>query len=217
MRYVAAGLVLGIAGLASADPLPESALEWRKPNTSGSYIEVGAGWMRVDPDGMTYRANYVRFAPQVSIHHWFYVGAAFEVGNIYSSYGTMNGMIPISCSGMNGVPCRAPGNNLLDQITGTIIEPQFFFGARDLIDIVSGSLEVAPSVRWTSSAFSELNQSFTTTELTLEVHGRVDVWATPNFSAGVMVGTQYDTLHDLQIGLQLGYHMEPYDLMAASK
>ncbi|HEY6036280.1 MAG TPA: hypothetical protein VIV58_18515 [Kofleriaceae bacterium] len=215
MRYLAAGLVLGVATIASADPiLPESAYEWRKPNTSGAFIDVGAGWMRVDPDGMTYRARYVRFAPQVTIHHWFYVGAAFEVGDIYSSYGQMNGMIPTQCSGNSHQAdgCHG-GSNLYDQTSGTIIEPQFFFGVRDLVGIVSGAFEVAPTVRWTSSAFSWLNQTFTTTEKTVELHARVDVWATPHFSTGLMVGSQYDTLHDLQVGLQIGFHMEPYDLM----
>lgn len=210
-----AGLILGMAGLASADPLPESAFDWRRPNESGTYIEVGAGWMRVDPDGMTYRANYLRFAPQVSVHHWFYVGAAFEVGKIYSAYGQMNGMIPTECSkDFGGLTCHAPmGADSYDQTTGTIVEPQVFFGARDLVGIVSGGFEVAPTVRWTSSAVSWLNQTFTTAEKTVELHGRVDVWATPHFSAGVMVGTEYDRFHDLQVGLQIGFHMEPYDLM----
>jgi|GEM_PF-1948349 len=216
MKYLVAGLVLGATTIASADPiLPESAYEWRKPNVSGTFIEVGGGWMRVDPDGMTYRARYLRFAPQVTIHHWFYVGAAFEIGTIYDSYGQMNGMIPTECSkNFGGLYCHAPmGADTYDQTSGTIIEPQLMFGVRDLVGIVSGAFEVAPTVRWTSSAFSWLNHTFTTTQKTVELHARADVWATPHFSAGIMVGSQYDTLRDLQVGLQIGFHMEPYDLM----
>jgi hypothetical protein len=223
MSYIVAGLVLGL-GTTIASAEPDEPIEYRPaeptdsvPHSrsaydSGTAIDIGAGWMRVDPDGVSYRAKYLRFAPQASFKRWFYVGAAFEVGNIYGSSGTMNGMLPVPCTG-NTATCTGPGNPLWDQSTGTIVEPQVFFGARDLVGIVSGSFEVAPTVRWTSSAVSFVNQTFTTTERTIEVHGRVDVWVLPRISAGIMVGSDFDTVRNLSAGLQIGFHYEPYDLM----
>jgi hypothetical protein len=188
---------------------------WQRSRDSGTSIDVGTGWMRDDPDGMTYRAKYLRVAPQASFKRWFYVGAAFEVGSIYGSSGQMNGMIPTECSKtLGGFTCHAPMfGDSYDQTTGTIVEPQVFLGARDLVGIVSGGFEVAPTVRWTSSAVSWLNQTFTTTEKTIELHARVDVWVLPRLTAGIMVGSDFDTVRNLSAGLQIAFHYEPYDLM----
>jgi hypothetical protein len=212
MNYLLAVLVLGV-GIGSASAEPAEGYGWKAPNSSGTSIDVGAGWMRDDPDGMTYDAKYLRFAPQATFKRYFYVGAAFEVGTIYGSHGTLNGMLPATCEGQPGGFCKGPGNDLLDHTTGTIVEPQVFFGVRDLVGIVSGSFEVAPTVRWTSSAFSFVNQSFTTTEKTIELHARVDVWVVPRISAGIMVGSDFDTTRNLQAGLVIGFHYEPYDLI----
>ena len=86
-------------------------------------------------------------------------------------------------------------------------------GIRDRIGIVSGAFELAPSVRWTSASTNFLDQTFTTTLTTIEFHGRIDVWATPRFNAGLMVGGDLGSRHDLVAGLQLGFHFEAYDRM----
>ena len=213
MRYVAAGLVLGVAGLASADPLPESAFDWRKPNDSGTFVEVGGGLMHAARDGVIYSADYARFAPQVAVHRWFYVGAAFEVGHVYGSSGKLDGMLPPVCSkGKSGAEC-IPGSNEIDETSGTIVEPQVFIGAREQVGSFSGGVELAPTVRWTTASTDELNNSFTTTQTLLELHARADVWITPHINAGVMVGADTSSRHDLMAGLQVGVHFEAYDAM----
>lgn len=58
MRYVVVVVLVLAGSIATADPLPESATRWRQPNDSGTFLEVGAGWMRAEPDGRTYRAQY---------------------------------------------------------------------------------------------------------------------------------------------------------------
>jgi hypothetical protein len=50
-------------------------------------------------------------------------------------------------------------------------------------------------------------------DATVEFHGRADVWATPHFSAGVMVGMDISSVRDFQAGLQAAFHFEPYDAM----
>lgn len=213
MRYVLACLVLGVGvSTASADPSEDYLKPWEHTDDSSTLLEVGGGWMRADPDGMTYRAEYIRFAPQLAFKRWFYVGAALQIGRIYGSSGTLNGMLPIPCTG-NAKTCTGPGNNLVDETSGTIVEPQAFLGVRDLVGIVSGSFEVAPTLRWTTASVNFLNQSFTTSVTTIELHARLDVWATPHVSAGIMVGSDFDTTRNLEGGLQVGFHWEPYDAM----
>jgi hypothetical protein len=177
---------------------------------------VGAGWMRNTPgDGVTYRSQYLRFAPQTTFKRWFYVGAALEFGKIYASSGMLDGQLPSTCSGNpnTGLTCTAPGNNLVDESGGTVVEPQVFVGVRDLVGLVSGSFEIAPTVRWTTASTTWLNQTFTTTVATVELHGRMDVWLMPRISAGIMVGSDFNTLRDLQAGLQVGFHFDAYDGM----
>ncbi|MEO6776999.1 MAG: hypothetical protein ABI467_28975 [Kofleriaceae bacterium] len=210
MRYVVLGLVVW-GSVAHADPY-----DWKKPNDSGVFLDIGGGWMRADPDGMTYQARYLRFAPQVVVHRWFYVGAAFQIGTIYHSSGTLNGMLPTQCSGQPGGACTGAGSTLLDETSGTIVEPQLVTGVRGVAGNVSGGFEIAPTVRWTTASASWLNQTFTTSVTTIELHARLDVWATPHFTAGIMVGSDYNTLRDLEGGLQIAFHFEPYDAMKAS-
>src|SRR6185312_15949725 len=114
MRNMLVGLVLvGGVGIASADPtviLPEEPTEYRPAETTdhgpswkvahdaGTFIEVGSGLMSADRDGVNYHAEYLRFAPQISLNRWFYVGAGFQIGRVYKSHGTLDGMLPVICS-----------------------------------------------------------------------------------------------------------------------
>lgn len=202
MRYVVVGLVIGMAGSAGADLLPESAYAWRKHNTSGTLLEIGGGWQQTHPDGITYRAEYLRFAPQVSLNRFLYLGAALQVGHIYSASGMRQGVY---------IP---PDSSYVEESTGTTFAPQVVLGSRGIIDIFSGAVELAPTVRWTSASADYLYLITTSSVTTLELHARADVWPTPHFSAGVMAGVDTASLHDFMCGVQIAFHFEPYDTMA---
>ncbi|MEO8843128.1 MAG: hypothetical protein ABI591_19515 [Kofleriaceae bacterium] len=204
MRYVLVGaLVASSFGGASADPLPESGKAWERPNTAGVFLEISGGWERLHPpNGLTYRAGYLRFAPGVSLNHFLYLGAAMQLGRIYSAYGVPDSAL-----------AAIPANDFTDEGNGSTLAGQVFLGVRDLIGIVAVGGEVAPTLRETSAGMNfeyAADKSYVTT---IEVHGRVDVWATPHLSVGVMAGMDIASIRDFEAGLQLGFHLEPYDAM----
>jgi hypothetical protein len=199
MRLLVVGLVLGTT-IASADPAPEYTQRWRDPNTSGAFIEVGGGWQRINPNGITYRAEYLRIAPQVSINRFLYLGAAMQLGRIYGAYGSLD-----------PVPAAVPANDYTDEGNGSTLAGQVFIGVRDLIGIVSVGGEVAPTLRSTSAGMNFEYAADKSNVTTIELHGRADVWATPHLTAGVLVGMDIASIRDFQAGLQVGFHFEPYD------
>ncbi|HEY6036279.1 MAG TPA: hypothetical protein VIV58_18510 [Kofleriaceae bacterium] len=205
MRYaLVVGLVLVVAtGSASAQPAAGSQYDWRKPNTAGVFIEFGGGWQRLHPpNGFTYRSEYLRIAPQVSLNSLLYIGAAFQFGHIYSAYGA-----PDSAIG------AIPENTYDNEGDGTSFSGQVFLGVRDLIGIVSFGGEVAPTLRRTSAGMNYAYASDNTNTTTIEFNGRADVWATPHITAGVMAGMDLQSIRDFQGGIQVGFHLEPYDAM----
>ena len=203
MRYVLVWLAL-IGGTRSvlAQPASGSQYDWRKPNSSGVFLDLGAGWERVHPNGFTYRSEYLRIAPAVSINHLIYIGAAFELGNIYSAYGSPDG---------KGAAVGA--NDFMDEGSGSTLAGQVFLGVRDLVGIVSFGGEVAPTFRETSAGMNFEYTADKTSVTTIELHARGDVWLVPNITAGVTVGMDVASIRDFIAGLQLGFHLEPYDAM----
>jgi hypothetical protein len=211
MRYLV--VVLVVAGAISsvrADPVPETSRQWERPNTVGVLLEFGGGWERVHPggamEGVTYRAEFLRFAPQISLNHYLYLGAALQYGRVYSSYGKPD----------NGIQVPIVLQPTEDS-SGNILAPQVFLGVRGMIDIVSGGFEVAPTLRWTNTGTNFEYMTNAVFETTIEFHGRADVWATPHFSAGVMAGMDISSIRDFQAGLQIGFHFEPYDMMTRDR
>lgn len=203
MRYLVAGLVVvGSFSSLHADPLPTTSQQWERPNTAGVFVEIGAGWERLHPpNGLTYRAEYLRIAPSISLHHFLYLGAAFDIGNIYGAYGT------------DTVEAAVTANDYTDEKNGSTLAGQVFLGARDLIGIFSVGGEVAPTLRSTSAGMNFEYTQDKTFIATVEIHGKADAWVTPHITVGVMVGMDIDSIRDFQAGLQVGFHVEPYDAM----
>ena len=115
---------------------------------------------------------------------------------------------------LDGQVYQPPGTSgFVDESTGTITAPQALVGARGLYEIVSGAIEVAPTARWTSASTNSQGLTFTTSVVTVELHGRADWWATPHVSAGIMAGMDIASIRDFQAGLQVAFHFEPYDAM----
>lgn len=201
MRSLVLGLVLA-GGVVRADPLPASSYEWRKPNTAGVFVEIGGGWQRVSPNGFTYRAEYLRIAPAVSLNRFLYLGAAFEAGHIYSAYGMRDRSIGATMY-----------NDYTDEGNGSLFTGQVFIGARDLIGNFSVGGDVAPTLRETSAGVNFQYAADKTYLTTIAVHGRADLWATPHVTAGVVVGMDIAGIRDFMSCLQVGFHFEPYDAM----
>lgn len=204
MRYFVVGMVLALGiGSAAAQPAPGSQYEWRKPNTAGVFLDVGGGWQRFENNGVTYRVEYARFAPQVSLNRYLYIGAALEVGNIYGAYGTPDNaaMLPPVLQG-------------IDRGIGTVMAPQLVVGGRGLFGDFSVGGEVAPTIRWFSSGpNADAGMGQVTYTTTVAIHGRADFWATPNVTAGILVGMDISSIRDFEAGLFVGFHFEPYDAM----
>ena len=202
MRSLLVGLLLA-GGVVSADPLPESAFDYKRPNTAGVFLDVGGGWQRFSNSGVTYRVEYVRFAPQVSINQHVYLGAALEVGNIFGAYGTPDNEATLP-----------PVLQGVDRGSGSLMAGQLTLGVRDMIGLVSVAGEIAPTVRRFSSGPNGIDgMPVETDQTTLAVHGRADFWATPHFTAGLMLGMDVSSIRDLETGLVIGFHFEPYDAM----
>jgi hypothetical protein len=199
MRFLFVGLVFA-SRLASADP-EDSQKPWNRENHAGVSLEVGGGWQRIQQNGITYRAEYLRFAPQVSLNRWLYIGGGLQFGHIYGG------------SGMLEAQPYDPVGNLFDESTGTIVSGQALVGARGFFGIVSGAFEIAPTERWTNASANSAYATFSTSATMIELHGRLDVWATPHFSAGIMAGADTESIHDFEAGVQLAFHFEPYDTM----
>jgi hypothetical protein len=203
MRNALVGFVVASSmGSASADPSPETK-PWDQPNSAGLFLDVGGGWERLHPpNGLTYRAEYLRIAPELSLSRYLYLGAAFQLGRIYSAYGTPD-------SGFAAVQ----SNDFTDEGNGSTLAGQVFLGVRDLFGIIGVGGELAPTVRETRAGINFEYASDNSYVTTIEVHGRVDVWATPHISAGVMAGMDIASVRDFEAGLQVAFHIESYDAM----
>jgi len=203
MRFLIGLLgLVGSTGSVLAQPAAGSQYDWRKPNSAGVFLDLGAGWERLHPNGFTYRSEYLRIAPGVSINHLVYLGAAFEAGNIYSAYGS-----PDSRGAAVGA------NDFTDEGHGSTLAGQVFLGVRDLIGIVSFGGEVAPTFRETSAGMNFEYTADKTSVTTIELHARGDVWVVPNITAGITLGMDVASIRDFRAGLQIGFHLEPYDAM----
>jgi hypothetical protein len=201
MRYLVMGLVFA-GSIASAEPGPQTSQQWMRPNTSGVFLDLGGGWERVHPNGYTYRAEYLRIAPAVSLNRFLYLGAAFQFGSIYDVYGAPDR----ATAAVHASDYSGEGN-------GSTFAAQVFLGARQFFGIVAVAGEVAPTIRETSAGLNFEYARDNTYLTAIEVHGRVDVWATSRITAGVIAASGIDTIRDFEVALQVGFHVEPYDAM----
>src|SRR3569623_1639913 len=84
--------VAGAAGVASAQP--SEALVIAPPAPKSIHMplaDAGAGATRLDPgNGQTYRGEYLRFAPQVTLSRVLYFGAELDIGSFDASEGPTN-------------------------------------------------------------------------------------------------------------------------------
>src|SRR3569623_1594004 len=84
--------VAGAAGVASAQPSDARGIAPPAPaSASGMWSDFGAGATRLDPgNGQTYRGEYLRFAPQVTLSRVLYFGAELDIGSFDASDGPAN-------------------------------------------------------------------------------------------------------------------------------
>lgn len=207
--------VLGLASVASAEP--ESPGLWRSAAPSGGvWVDAGVGVARIDPgNDSTYRGEYVRFAPQMSFHRNFYIGAELDVGTIDE----VINLSPNACRSSGGGTCPSGNGSLITtpmdpHTDGSLAAAKALFGVRALAGPISVGGEFAAGIRHASlksaTGYDVLVSEDTPT---FEVHALADLWLTPKLTVGVMVGADLANTNNLSAGLEVGFHLESFDRM----
>jgi len=207
--------VLGLASVASADS--ESPALWRTSSPSGGvWVDAGVGVARVDPgNDSTYRGEYVRFAPQMSFHRNFYLGAELDVGKIDE---VLN-LSPNACRSSGGTTCPNSNGSLIDtpmdpHANGSLAAAKALFGVRTLAGPISVGGELAAGIRHASlKSATGYDVLVSEDAVTFEVHGHVDLWLTPKLTVGAMVGADLADTNNLSAGLEIGFHLVNFDRM----
>lgn len=199
-------LVAGGVGVASAQPSEALVLAPPAPSAmSGMWLDFGVGATRIDPgDGNTYRGNYVRFAPQTTINRMFYLGAEIDIGSFDAGQPSASDTAARGGS-TGGTTTMSDGN------TGTLAAAKLVGGARLMAGPFSGGLELAGGVRYATIT----SVSGVTTNAqgmgVVEARGRLDLWATPHVTVGVLAGTDIVRRDEATFALNVGFHFEPFD------
>ena len=208
MRNALALLVVaGWAGVASAQPSEALVLAPpAPPASSGMWLDFGAGATRIDPgNGQTYRGEYVRFAPQVTINRMFYLGAEIDIGSFDMSDSTPT----------NATAARGGGTGtampMADTFDGGLAAAKLVGGARLMAGAFSGGLELAGGVRYTTISNESGVNSNSVGMGIVEARGRLDVWLTPHVTVGALAGTDIVRRDEATFALNFGFHFEPFD------
>jgi len=197
--------VAGAAGVASAQPSEALVIAPAAPaSASGMWIDFGAGATRLDPgNGQTYRGEYVRFAPQVTLSRVLYFGAELDIGSFDASEG------PTNPSAARGDSSTGGGMPMTTQIDGQLGAAKLVGGARLMAGAFSGGLELAAGVRYTTLTEGTASNSVGTG--VVEARGRLDVWLTPHVTVGALAGTDLARRDEATFALNVGFHFEPFD------
>jgi len=197
--------VAGAAGVASAQPSEALVIAPPAPaSASGMWIDFGAGATRLDPgNGQTYRGEYLRFAPQVTLSRVLYFGAELDIGSFDASEG------PANPAAARGEGSTGSGTPMTTQIDGQLGAAKLVGGARLMAGAVSGGLELAAGIRYTTLTEGSASNSVGTG--VVEARGRLDVWVTPHVTVGALAGTDIARRDEATFALNVGFHFEPFD------
>ncbi|MFT3696514.1 MAG: hypothetical protein QM831_25460 [Kofleriaceae bacterium] len=212
MLKVVGLVVVLMSSVASADEVvgAEAGRRWQPEAITDVWFDVGLGVQTVAPgDGVQYTGEMVRFAPTAAMGRHFYLGAGFSAAHITSASGTT---AYVQCpANYTDEMCEGLQHDPLSQDSGTILDGQVVVGLRDTVGRFAGSVELAPTLRYTNGNFTKDLLSVTLSQKMLEVHARLDAWITPYLTVGVFGGMDTASVHDLQAALQIGVHLYPYD------
>jgi len=199
-------LVAGAAGVASAQPSEALVLAPpAPPSTSGMWLDFGAGATRIDPgNGQTYRGEYVRFAPQVTLNRMFYLGAEIDIGSFDASLGPSNATAARGDTTGGTMPMG-------EKIDGELAAAKLVGGARLMAGAFSGGLELAAGVRYTTLTSEPGIASNSQGMGIVEARGRLDVWLTPHVTVGALAGSDIVRRDEATFALNFGFHFEPFD------
>src|SRR3569623_3513519 len=197
--------VAGAAGVASAQPSEALVIAPPAPaSASGMWIDFGAGATRLDPgNGQTYRGEYLRFAPQVTLSRVLYFGAELDIGSCDASEG------PANPAAARGEGATGSGTPMTSQIDGQLGAAKLGGGARLMAGAFSGGLELAAGIRYTTLTEGSASNSVGTG--VVEARGRLDVWVTPHVTVGALAGTDIARRDEATFALNVGFHFEPFD------
>lgn len=196
--------VAGAAGVASAQPSEALVLAPPAPSAmSGMWLDFGVGATRIDPgDGNTYRGNYVRFAPQTTLNRMFYLGAEIDIGSFDAGQPSASNT---AARGSTGSTTTMSSGD-----TGTLAAAKLVGGARLMAGAFSGGLELAAGVRYATITSAGITTNSDGMGV-VEARGRLDLWATPHLTVGVLAGTDIVRRDEATFALNVGFHFEPFD------
>ncbi len=202
MRSSVIAAVLLVCAVASADPSDDIYLvRHQEPRIQegGMFVDFGVNATKIDGgDGLIYRGEFARFAPQIALNRSFYIGGEIDIGQMDAVVGTTNNAARSTMA--------TPMGEL--EKTGTLAAGKFVAGARMNAGIITGAVELAPGVRYIELPTDYGANLLVKTEAVMEVRGRLDLWALNNFTVGGIVGADLAHTTDVMVGLQLGLHFD---------
>ena len=195
---------LMLVGSAFADDVAPTAAMYshhKEPATSGMWVDFGGGAERFAPgDGSTYSGQYLRFAPQTTIRRHFYVGAEMHIA-------MFDGDSPPPTTAALGNSSSPMSVALSGSTAGALA----IGGVRAMAGVLSGGVELAVGYELTSISGNAVQTWHKSDGAVVQTRGRLDLWLSPHITGGGMVGIDLTDSHNLQAGLQVGFHFEPYD------
>jgi hypothetical protein len=206
MRSSAFGVILVVVGLgsASAEPMADAyiARQGSRASASGMWVDVGIDAMRIDGgNGLLYRGDFGRFAPMLQVDRTFYIGGEIDIGSMTAVVGRTNNA------------ARTTTNQPMELDTsGTLAVGKLVGGARVTAGSFAAAVELAPGIRYIELPAAYGSSIDLKTESVLEARARVDLWATPVFTIGGIVGADLAHRSDVMFGIQVGMHFERNDL-----
>jgi hypothetical protein len=211
-------VALSIGGTAAADPAFEPSVDQTgivvvPHHATGSWLDFGLLYGRAEPvSGTTISTEVVRFGPRAMINRFIYIGAEVDIGTLSGGNVSNTGTIArdASSSGSSGSSMSGvPGYAAIDG--GTYAAGKALVGAQMMAGPLSGAVEFSAGVRdmMTHDSVGQFGQAFFGG--VYELHGRLDLWASRQFTIGALASVDIEDKNDVMLGVVAGFHFVPYD------
>jgi hypothetical protein len=180
------------------------------------FTEVGASMLKYDVDGINAAMRSAGVAPSpvsatlgtwrtaVSIA-WFYAGDELGIGSVTGGPRLISGTMPVNQSFAVVQPAES---------SGFVIQDAVLLGARAHVGPLSIGGEMAIGFRigdYQSPSLPAPLYDTTEASFLLEARAKADLWVNTWLTVGAMASVSMLDVHNVGVGLTLGFHMMPYD------